>query len=87
MAIGVLIGYLLRHRELRFISTLISFAIAILLILLGISVGSNQLIMNNLDSLGLEALIITLGALAGSLFFAWLIYKWGFQSKEIKSKK
>lgn len=79
MACGVLVGYLLRRKNLSFVSKLISVAIAVLLFLLGVAVGLNQQIISNLTTLGFEALLITLGALSGSLFCAWLIYKWAFK--------
>ncbi len=83
MLSGVLIGYLFRSKKtLKWVGKALSIAIFALLFLLGISVGVNKQIMDNLATLGVEAMVITLGALAGSLLFAWLIYKYLFASKK-----
>ncbi|WP_455968731.1 LysO family transporter, partial [Butyricimonas virosa] len=52
----------------------------LLLFLLGITVGANGDVMNNLDSIGLEALLITLAAIAGSVLCAWGVYRFFFMS-------
>ena len=49
----------------------ITFLIWVLLFLLGIDVGGNDIIVKGLHTLGLEALIITLAAVIGSTLFAW----------------
>ena len=71
MLCGVLTGYFLRKRKLNFIYRIITFLIWILLFLLGIEVGGNKMIIGGLHSLGLEALVITLAAVAGSVLCAW----------------
>ena len=78
MVSGILLGYLFRERTLKFVQKLITWAIFILLFLLGLSVGVNAQIMNNLDTIGIDALCITLGAVAGSILCAWGIYKFYF---------
>ena len=60
---------------------LLNLAIYCLLLLLGIAVGSNGKIISNIYSLGLQALIITTGAIAGSILMCWLIYKTFFHLK------
>lgn len=78
MVSGIVLGYLFRDKKLGFIRRLISLAIFALLFLLGVSVGSNARIMDNLPDIGLDALVITLGAVAGSVLCAWGIYKFYF---------
>ena len=60
----------------------------ILLFLLGIDVGGNESIIIGLHTLGLEAIIITVAAVAGSTLCAWglwyLLYKWN-GGKETKA--
>ena len=55
-----------------------------LLFLLGISVGINEKIINNLDSIGIKALWITLGAITGSVLVSWMLYKTMFAPKKVK---
>lgn len=60
---------------------LLNIAIYILLLLLGIAVGTNDKIIHNLYTIGLQALIITLGAVSGSVGICWIIYKTFFRIK------
>lgn len=53
---------------------LISWAIYLLLFLLGIGVGTNKAVIQSLDSIGLQALLLTIGALVGSIATGWIIY-------------
>lgn len=78
MFFGVSIGLLLRNNPPKFLVKLINVVIYILLLTLGISVGANKMIINNLHTLGIQALIITLGALAGSIFLSWLLFRYLF---------
>ncbi|EJW91025.1 membrane protein containing DUF340, prokaryotic membrane [gut metagenome] len=67
----MLLGYLLRKQSLSGIARIITVLIWLLLFLLGIDVGGNEKIINGLHTLGLEALIITLAAILGSVIAAW----------------
>ncbi len=83
MLSGIFAGYFLRGKKVaRWTGKAISLAIFVLLFLLGVSVGVNPQIMDNLTTLGIEAIIITIGALSGSLLSAWAIYKFLFAAKE-----
>ena len=63
---GIAVGYLLRRVELlQKIGKPISYTIFLLLFLLGITVGSNREIINNLSSLGGQALAISASATLG----------------------
>lgn len=82
MVTGIITGFFLRRFEnLKLISKLITGFIFLLLFFLGISVGSNSDIVNNLPTIGLQALIITAGALAGSILLAWIVYKRFFSNE------
>lgn len=78
MVSGILLGYIFRRKNLKVVQSLITYAIFALLFLLGLSVGTNHHIMNNLGTIGLDALLITFGAVAGSIFCAWGVYKYYF---------
>lgn len=78
MVSGIILGYIFRKKNLRVVQHLITYAIFALLFLLGISVGTNRDIMDNLGTIGVEALVITLGAVGGSILCAWGIYKYYF---------
>ena len=78
MVCGILIGFRFRKRNLKFISPLIPVAIWVLLFLLGLNVGGDPKIMNNLGTIGGEALWLTLGAVGGSVLCAWGVYRFFF---------
>lgn len=71
MVSGVTAGYFMRNRKLNFVHRMITSLIWILLFLLGIEVGNNEAIIKGLHTIGIEALIITLAAVAGSILGAW----------------
>ena len=80
MVCGIILGYAFKERNLKFVQNLINYAIFLLLFLLGITVGANGEVMNNLDSIGLEALLITLAAITGSVLCAWGVYHFFFMT-------
>ena len=75
MLTGMLLGYLLRKRNLRKIHKIITVLIWLLLFTLGIEVGGNEQIIKGLHTLGLEALILTIGGTLGSVIAAWALWK------------
>lgn len=86
MALGILVGYFLRGKEkvISGVEKAILWSIFLLLFFLGLSIGGNELIMASLPKLGLNALIITLGGVAGSLLVAWAIWKLVFVKERKK---
>jgi len=75
MFLGIGAGYLLRKRKLRHLDNIMTAVVWLLLFLLGVEAGADERIVKWIGSLGLEALLITLAAVAGSSFFAWLLWK------------
>ncbi len=75
MLTGVLVGYLFRSKKLSWIQSLITLFIWILLFLLGVDVGENQTIINNLHTLGVEALCISVASVIGSASFALILWR------------
>lgn len=75
MLTGMLLGYLLRKQDLKRIHPTITLLIWLLLFILGIEVGSNGQIIKGLHTIGLEALILTLGGTLGSVVAAWALWK------------
>lgn len=75
MLTGMLVGYLLRKQNLRKIHQVITVLIWLLLFILGIEMGSNEQIIKGLHTIGLEAVILTLGGTLGSVIAAWALWK------------
>lgn len=75
MLFGGIIGYILRKKELGNIPKIIMILIWLLLLLLGMEVGSNPDIVSGLATIGMEALIIAIAAASGSAAMALLLWK------------
>ena len=79
---GVFVGLLLSKVQIiQKLNHTIIYTIYLLLFMLGLSVGSNDQIMHNLSSLGVEALAISLAGCLGSALAAWFIYKYFFKAR------
>ena len=69
------IGYLLR--DLRFLQKVeksISLTIFLLLFVLGLSIGSNSLIINNIGKFGWQAIVLATLSILGSLLASFLVF-------------
>lgn len=82
MLAGMLAGYLLRKRDLKKIHSVITLLIWLLLFILGIEVGGNEQIVKGLHTLGMEAVILTIGGTLGSVIAAWALWRALYQKKE-----
>lgn len=87
MLTGVWLGYTARRKNLRFIQRIITLLIWILLFLLGTEVGHNKAIINGLHTIGLEALIITLAGVAGSVLASWGLWTYINKKRDMKGGK
>lgn len=74
MAAGVLIGWLLRRHRVRWTGKVTMVLIWLLLLILGVEVGSDRRIVESLPTLGLEAAVIAVVSLLGSCLLAWLLW-------------
>ncbi len=84
MTVGMVLGFFIGNKSslIKINDKLITWSIYLLLFLFGISVGLNDKIINNIHSIGLQAAVITAGALLGSLICAYIVYKLFFQDKD-----
>ena len=80
MLTGICIGYIFRQHNLKFIQKIITTLIWMLLFLLGTEVGHNEAIIKGLHTIGLQALLLTLAGVAGSILTAWGL--WAYISKK-----
>lgn len=81
LSAGILVGLLIvRFPKLHAVNnSLLNWAIYLMLLLLGISVGNNQEVIHNLDKIGLEAFTIALASVAGSVLLSFFLYKFLFK--------
>lgn len=80
MLSGVLVGYLFKAKELKFLSKIIMTAIYLLLFFLGVTVGSNPDIMNNLTTIGVDGITIAVVSVLGSSLAALFVYNKFFKN-------
>lgn len=82
MLAGMALGYVFRSKT-KLISSINKstiWIIFLLLFFLGVTVGKNPEIMNNLSTIGLRGFQIAVVALLGSLVLAWGVYHWFFKN-------
>ncbi|MBR5029517.1 MAG: LysO family transporter [Muribaculaceae bacterium] len=75
MAAGVAVGWLLRHRNLKWVNPLLTVMVWALLFFLGVEVGENKQVIESLKDLGLEALLLAVAGTAGSIAAAWALWR------------
>ncbi|MCK4921089.1 MAG: LysO family transporter [Bacteroidales bacterium] len=83
MLIGVLAGFLFSGVKYFnvFSERATSYIIYFLLFFMGLSVGTNKEIMNNIQNIGFQALIITIFSIAGSIVLAAIVFKIFFKNE------
>lgn len=75
MALGVFIGYSLRHfPKVQKVHSLIHIVVCALLFLLGVSIGLNRLIVDNLSYFCGQAAVISSLSILGSLLASFMVY-------------
>ena len=75
MLFGVAIGYLFRNSKVtQKTEKTISLTIISLLFILGMSIGSNKDIMDNLFSYGSQAAVLAIFSLGGSILVSAFVY-------------
>lgn len=85
MLAGIVIGRFLHDGKfLKNIEKSTSLTIAALLFVLGLSIGSNRLIVENLRRVGWQAAILAVLSLAGSIVAARIVFQLFFEKGEEK---
>ncbi|WP_430813224.1 LysO family transporter [Carboxylicivirga sp. RSCT41] len=74
---GIVIGFLIRFRkQLRdYVEKGITIMIWALLLLLGIAIGANEQIIENMHVIGGKAVVVTIGGIAGSIACSYMVYR------------
>lgn len=88
MLAGVLIGHFLRNgKRVEKIEKSTSITIFVLLFVLGLSVGSNNVIIDNLGRFGWQAAVIAILGMGGSIIAARIVFQLFFKKGEEKNEK
>jgi len=74
---GILIGFILRKKRyvIMLFDKLTSLSIYLLLFLLGLSIGNNELIINQFSQIGMNAMLISFSGISGSVILSYFAYK------------
>ena len=81
MLTGMLLGYLLRRKNLCRIHNVITVLIWVLLFILGVEVGGFFFFFFLFFFFVIEAIILTLGGTLGSVIAAWALWKALYKKK------
>ena len=73
---GIALGYICRNLDMGWVKHLITGLIWLLLLVLGLEVGSNARVMDSLLTLGGESLLLAVGATLGSVLLAKALWQW-----------
>lgn len=81
MSVGSIVGYSIRNNKnvISLVDKGTTYAIWLLLFLLGLSVGGNNL---NIRSLGVTALLLSSGAILGSVILSYFLFISFFKHKK-----
>lgn len=80
MFLGITIGYLMRNLVfLAKINKSASLTVCILLFVLGISMGSNNLIIGNMGKFGWQAIILAIAGISGSILASFVVFHFFFK--------
>lgn len=82
MAVGVAAGYALRHHcWTKYLDRAILGTVALLLFLMGVSVGGNRTLLAGLSSLGVDAFVLAVAGTAGSVLAGAWVYRRAFKNR------
>ncbi|SFF47516.1 LysO family transporter [Sunxiuqinia elliptica] len=73
---GIFLGFLLRkkNRLREGVEKSITVMIWVLLLFLGIAIGANQQVVDNIHIIGGKAIVLTLGGVLGSIACSYVVY-------------
>ena len=76
LGLGISVGYLCRHLPaLKGLEHSISYTIFAMLFIFGITIGANQSLLNNIGEFGIQAAILAICGVLGSLVASFIAYK------------
>ena len=76
LGLGISVGYLCRHvPAFKGLEHSISYTIFAMLFIFGITIGANQSLLNNIGEFGIQAAILAICGVLGSLVASFIAYK------------
>jgi len=82
---GIVLGFIFRKKRTLITAAdkLAGWSIYLLLFLLGLSIGNNELIINNFVQIGFNSIMLTLSGISGSVILSFFAYKFFFKKDEV----
>ena len=82
MSVGIIIGSIFHKNKnlIRLSERITTYTIWSLLFLLGLEIGTNEVIVENIGTLGIKAFIISFGAILGSVLLSYFLYNFLFKN-------
>ena len=82
---GIVLGFIFRKRRTLITAAdkLAGWSIYLLLFLLGLSIGNNELIITNFAQIGFNSIMLTLSGISGSVILSFFAYKFFFKKDEV----
>lgn len=82
MICGAVLGYFMRNKEsISKVGNIIYIIVCLLLYMLGVSIGSNKLLIENFSTFCYQAAFIAFMSLTGSILASWLVFNKFFKAK------
>lgn len=76
LGLGISVGYIFRHfPAFKGLEHSISYTIFAMLFIFGITIGANQSLLNNIGEFGIQAAILAICGVLGSLVASFIAYK------------
>ncbi|MCL2154532.1 MAG: LysO family transporter [Leptospirales bacterium] len=77
MFAGIVLGFILRKKKyiIMLFDKLTSLSIYLLLFLLGLSIGNNEIIINQFSQIGINAILLAISGISGSVILSYFAYK------------
>jgi uncharacterized membrane protein YbjE (DUF340 family) len=74
---GIALGFIIRKKRyvIMLFDKLTSFSIYLLLFLLGLSIGNNEIIINQFGRIGINAILLAFSGIGGSVMLSYFVYK------------
>ncbi len=82
---GIVLGFIFRKKRslITAADKLAGWSIYLLLFLLGLSIGNNELIINNFGQIGFNSIMLTFSGISGSVILSFFAYKFLFKKDEL----
>jgi len=87
MSTGIFIGYRLRNKETGVVSHIVTGFIWLLLFLLGLEVGGNEKLIKGIYNFGLEAFLLMISGVIGSILASWTLWIYISRNNQKKEEK